>query len=420
MSRPNHHIFLKPRPYASRGGLFELVPLLPDPPFKHIPSEIWTQIFHFVAAQECGQKQIWVLVRLCRDFKSLALPIAYERVHMHEIHQLRKFYDCLQTADSKWDSLRRVPFSTPGRWVRDLDLQALKFKDYEQALTVDSLITALFPLVPFLTHFTMNPEFIMSCRAIMSLADRAGTTSLRSLRGLTYVPCPTLHGQEEAMIRLLRTCDSLEELELKGQNHLDAFDVLALEHEDEMDGLHLPSIRTLTLSSIHHSPLLDALNKTALPALTTLTITPYDDIPNSPVSTFIALHGATLRSLFLFTPKCWPTRLHPTPTTILQTSPGLEHLSLEFPVPELILEDKHPLQTLSVPRPTADTWDVIVRLLPRLPKLRVVRARDVRWLRKGMNSRAQETGVQGTMRDWQAKLARKGVKMLDADWKDIE
>jgi hypothetical protein len=55
--------------------------------------------------------------------------------------------------------------------------------------------------------------------------------------------------------------------------------------------------------------------------------------------------------------------------------------------------------------------------LPILPHLSVVRARDVKWLRKGVSTVAQGTGVQGQMKDWKGRLERRNIQLLDADWK---
>jgi len=44
----------------------------------------------------------------------------------------------------------------------------------------------------------------------------------------------------------------------------------------------------------------------------------------------------------------------------------------------------------------------------------------VRWLRKGMGLRAQEAGVQGEMREWRRRLLRRGIRVLDAEWKECE
>jgi hypothetical protein len=266
-----------------------------------------------------------------------------------------------------------------------------------------------------------------------SLASREGTIYLRILEGISYTSShqSTSLTEEEPLVRLLRCCPNLQELEIVGEN----LDPMELDFSSVMAGLpvfftplNLQHLRTITLLSMHSSPLLLSLLHSPLPSLRKLMITPYDDIPypTSLVSQFIDIHGQFLRSLLLFTPKSWPTRLRPSPRTLLHTSPNLRHLSLEHPVPALTapsyisLSTSHPLQILSIPRPNSEIWKILERLLPALPSLRAVRARDVRWLRPGMTSRALEAGVQGEMREWRRRLARKGIKVLDADWKESE
>ncbi|KAK0465482.1 uncharacterized protein EV420DRAFT_1514565 [Desarmillaria tabescens] len=402
-------ILLTPRPYANLAGSFILVPLLPSPkPKKVFPAEIWDEVFK------------------CES----ALPLAYQRVQISTVSKLEKFYTTLYSADQKWDSIRRIPYSAPGRWVQVLDLSNLTFTGHAQALLLDSLLTQLFPLTPLLSHFSINPAFTLSCRALTALGDREGAINLKSLEGISHVPTASLADsltEEEPIVKLLRNCPALQELEVVGGG-LDpseaewSFKPTELSVLQSFKPLSLPNLRILTLLSIHSGSLLHALLLSPLPALCKVTITPYDDIPypSSLVSQFIATHGPNLRSLLLFTPKSWPTRLHPSPRTLLLTCPKLRHLSLEHPLPSLLTTEPHQLQYLSIPRPSSPSWEILVRLLQQLPNLCAVRIRDVRWLRKGMNTRAQEAGVQGEMKEWRRRLARRGVKLLDTDWKDIE
>jgi hypothetical protein len=259
-----------------------------------------------------------------------------------------------------------------------------------------------------------------------ALGQREGAVNIRALEGISYVPSGS--PAEESLVQLLRCCPNLEELELIGRG-LDPGEIgfstqnAELSLPDSFVPLNLQSLRTLIILSAYSSSLLLSLLFSPLPSLRKLTITPYDDVPATLSSRFIATHGASLRSLLLFTPKSWPTRLHPSPNTVLCTSPTLRHLSLERPLPsQLILPDgaSHPLEILSVPRPDPDFWFVLDRLLPRLPALRAVRARDVRWLRKGMGSSAQKAGVQGELREWGRRLLRRGVRVLDAEWNECE
>jgi len=233
-------------------------------------------------------------------------------------------------------------------------------------------------------------------------------------------------------VQLLRYCPNLEQLEVIGRGFDPiefevSFEFQAAQLPDSFIPLNLSRLHTLTLLSMPSSPILLSLLHSPLPSLRKLTITPYDDTPHlaSHVSEFITTHGQSLRSLLLFTPKLWPTRLYPSPHTLLHTSPKLRHLSLETPCPEITLPPaqfpgsvtSHPLEILSIPRPSAEFWKVLERLLPRLPSLRAVRARDVRWLRRGMSSPAQAAGVQGELKEWTRRLAPRGVRVLDADWK---
>lgn len=245
------------------------------------------------------------------------------------------------------------------------------------------------------------------------------------MSGLSYLPPPTAIPDEDPFVQLLRNTPNLEVFVVIGQG-LDPtelefnFPGVTFEVPSMLDfkPLSLTKIQTLTLLSIHSSPLVLALLNSPLPCLKKLTVTPYDDIPYpaSLISEFINAHGATLSSLLLFTPKSWPTRLHPSPDNILISSPNLNHLSLEAPLPSLKLTEKHQLRILSIPRPTADFWKELERLFPLLPGLAILRVRDVRWLRKGVSTRAQEAGVQGEMREWKRRLDRRRILLVDADW----
>lgn len=313
--------------------------------------------------------------------------------------------------------------------MQNLDLSDLAFTSQSEAFLLDSLLTQLFPLIPFLVRLALNPSFVLSRRAIAALANREGSTYLRCLEGISYVPSSDSSVTDcgDPLVQLLRCCINLEELEIIGPG-LDPteFEFAAPDSaEHPCKPLNLRHLHTVTLLSMHTSPLMFTLLNTSLPALRKLTLTPYDDIPYpaSLASQFISTLGHSLRSLLLDTPKSWPTRLHPSPATVLHTCPNLNHLSLENPLPVLSVPPSlksHPLRILSIPRPKADYWRILEGYLPHLPQLAVIRARDVRWLRRGMTLHAQGAGVQGEMREWNQRLSRRGIKVLDADWKECE
>lgn len=299
---------------------------------------------------------------------------------------------------------------------------------------IDSLLTTLFPLIPFLENLTLLPALPLSRRALASLTNRDGSSNLRILTGTCYVPTfsSLISIEEDPLVRLLRTCHQLERLEVIGRN-MEPAD--AEPNSQEAVGipatnvkLDLPRLHTLTLLSMPSSSLMHALLNAALPRLKTLYLTPYEDVPYPRALTteFLDVHGNSLSALSFFTPKSWPTRFHPSPRTLFRTCPNLRHLSLETPLPALTPPDATdlghavmPLQILSIPRPNHDFWRTLEALLPSLSSLVVVRVRDIRWLRKGLNRHAQEAGVQGEMRVWRQRLGRRGIRLLDGDWKDL-
>ena len=362
------------------------------------------------------------------------MPLLYSCVRLRSVNSLEKFTAHLYSADQMWDSIRRIPYSTPGRWVQVLDLselQVLMMLDSPTYYAVDAFLTQLFPLLPFLTRLTLYPGFQPSRRALTSLTYRDGSSNLRALCGIGYhhVPHSQAATDEDEFVQLLRVCVNLEQLEVIGMD----LDTDLESHFDTeppvVAPLHLPHLRSLTLLSMPSSPLMHGLLNSPLPRLETLKITPYDDVPfpASLSSLFLQTHGQHLRTLSLLTRNSWPTRFHSSPSTLLHTSPNLRHLSLEHPLPALTAPPKTsstfappilPLEVLSIPLPSSDFWATLEGLLPFLPSLIIVQTRGMRWIRQGVNSRAQEAGRQGEMKAWRDRLARRGIRLLDRDWKE--
>lgn len=360
------------------------------------------------------------------------MPVFYSSVSIVSLPGLEQFFHHLKQCDSKWDSIRRSPYSAPGRWVQVLDLSLIPVcSKTADMLHQDSLLTQLFPLVPFMSHLMLNSDYPLSRRAVVSLTNRAEIRNLRSIEGFRYIPWSSSM-EEDVTVHLLQQAHGLESLEIIGPG-VDPLGSEVTWGDDKLElrpsfqPLYLPNLHCITLESMHSSTLMFALLNSPLPSLSKLTLTPYEGYPNSLVSQFIQRHGAQLRTLVLFTPKAWPTLLHRSPTTLLLDCPSLRHLSLETPLPTLTLSSpdheplkQHPLEILSISRPTTVFYKTLDHLLPSLPKLKAVRARDVRWLRKGMTMHAQAAGVQGELREWSRRLRGKGVRVLDADWKDCE
>lgn len=271
----------------------------------------------------------------------------------------------------------------------------------------------------------LNPALPLNRCTWESFSNRDGVGNLRVLSGVKIHPSLFSLGVEESFVQVLYRCHRIEELYMVGSG-LEAVELASTEDPELtlptcMKAPHLPHLRKLSIISVHASVVMFTLMHSSLPSLRHLTITPYDDIsiPTSLVPRFIEKHGPNVTSLHLYAQKSWPTMLFPSPTTLLHTCPLLHHLFLENPLPVLTIcsiYPRYPLRILSIPRPNPEFLGVLESLLPKLPSLRVVRTRDVRWLRRGMTGRALEAGVQGEMREWRRRLARRGIQILDADW----
>ncbi|GJE87688.1 hypothetical protein PsYK624_037710 [Phanerochaete sordida] len=429
-----HSILLRPRPFAKAAGRFILLPLLPRKATSQpLPSEVWTKILGYVFADyrlreqashgEVALKRLNLLL-VCKSLRDIALPLYYEEVHVSDPAHLEQLTKLLHVADQRWDSIRRIPYSAPGRWVQTLDLSDLQCKLWSEVCQVDALLARLFPLLPFLAHLILNNTIAASRRFADSLCNRDGTRRLLSLKDIKLASSSDV-AFGDPFLEVLRCSPNLEELEIYGSGiePLLADIPGSVVDFDSVPAkpLRLSRLRKLAIISMHCSPVMFSLLHTSLPSLTHLTLTPYDDtsVPSSLVPRFIETHGAGLTSLHLYAPKAWPTMLFPSPTNLLETCPKLNHLSLENPLPTLVFGStyqKHPLKILSLPRPEARYLRSLESLLPKLPALKVVRARDVRWLRAGMSSHAHVAGVQGEMRDWRQRLARRGIAMVDTAW----
>ncbi|KAI0040277.1 hypothetical protein FA95DRAFT_1599491 [Auriscalpium vulgare] len=439
-------VFLRPRPLARSPSSFLLLPLLPKrAPLKELPSEVWSKVLAYVVHNEDDDKlegehkrtQLrarWNILLVCKTWRDVALPLLYFNVTIFTASALQAFVAHLNTSDQRWDSIRRIPYSTPGRWVQGLDVSAIAPTSAAGTNDVDALLTRLFPLLPFLTRLLLMPQLLLSNRALHSLRSKDGIERLKALRGLLR-PVPkdleSAMEPDDPLLELLRASSSLEQFEVVSPDNVPP----DLPREAQPAGgdedrpalpvvlpLRLPSLKFIALLAVPVSPLFTTLLRTPLPALRHAMVTPYDDSPTSSFTSFLAVHGAGLSTLHVNTPKHWPTVDHPPAWPLLQASPELKHLVVDYPLPTLVVPPgtTHPLQALTIPRPNQRFLRELEALLPRLPKLAVVRAKNVRWLRRGVSGKALEAGVQGEMRDWRRRLGRKGVRLVDGDWLDPE
>jgi hypothetical protein len=372
-------------------------------------------------------------------------------VHIFTASAFEKFASHLCSSDQRWDSIRRIPYSTPGRWVRELDLSEMAPSSVE-SLSVDTYLTRLFPLLPSLTSLNLIPEMVLSNRALAALQCKDGIGELRSLKGLKVSVAGELASVQPAfatscdpMAQLLWHCPRLEQLEILCTDTVNPelesvmdLDLLSLLRDEGGEGstssfpstLHLPHLKSLCISALPICPLLLTILRTPLPSLRHIVMIPYSDVLIAPqLGALLAVHGRKLISLSISTPGHLP--ISPTtgdvrPLALLGSCPELQYLALDHPLPALAppaaqsdeRPQSHPLQVLTIPRPSARFLRELEVLLPHLPALSVVRARTVRWLRAGVSRKALEAGVQGEMHEWRRRFARKGVRVVDGEWRD--
>lgn len=373
---------------------------------------------------------------------------------------LQKFVAHLSSSDQRWDSIRRIPYSTPGRWVQALDLSEMVLVHSTDLLSVDSNLTRLFPLLPFLTSLYLVPGMLLSNRVLTALQSKDGIGELRSLKGVNLsvpvgnTPAQSLGPSPDAVVRLLRNCPRLGQLEIActDANDLELEPMIDLDFSSFRDvaavtlpPLYLPNLKSLCLSTVPTGSLFLTLLHTPLPLLRHLVVAPHSDQHNAQLNALLATNGRSLISLRINTPQLLPTSTGDVLALPLLTScPELRYLALDqqlLPVLTLLepLRDvgnggsgggagsgpgsprpHHPLRILTIPRPNARFLREVEALLPHLPSLTVVRARAVRWLRAGVSGKALEAGVQGEMYEWRRRFARRGVRLVDGDWRDPE
>jgi len=375
------------------------------------------------------------------------LPLLYSSVHIFTTSAFEKFVSHLCSSDQRWDSIRRIPYSTPGRWVRELDLSEMALSSVE-SLSVDTYLTRLFPLLPSLTSLNLLPEMVPSNRALAALQCKDGIGELRSLKGLKVSVAGELASVQspfatsfDPVAQLLWHCPRLEQLEILCTDTVNPelesvmdMDLLSLLRDEGGEGstssfsptLHLPHLKFLCISALPICPLLLTILRTPLPALRHIVMIPYSDVLIAPqLGALLAVHGRKLISLSVSTPghlPISPTTGDARPLALLGSCPELQYLALDHPLPALAppaaqsdARQSHPLRVLTIPRPSARFLRELEVLLPALS---VVRARTVRWLRAGVSRKALEAGVQGEMHEWRRRFARKGVRVVDGEWRD--
>ena len=328
-------------------------------------------------------------------------------------------------------------------------------------------------MLPFLQQLLLHPTVMLTRRAMSSIADTETALSLVHLTGI-HVPASTQPraraSLEDPLTNLVRCCVNLRHIELLGTGLDVDSDV-----EDDPDtitpqGINLPYLYSMAILHVPYCPLLRTLANSELPSLRALTISLYTSAPHADSTKFFDAHASKLTGLTLFSAQTWPPTSTHAPSDILLRTPNLVYLSLpssahrltapatkvtinrplgntpptspSSPVshgipasssPNAILispssshssstmRDRvslspHPLRTLSIPRPTPELLSRVVE--PIFKDLREVHVREVRYLRRAMGKGAEGAGNSASIIEWRRRLARRGVRVIDALGKD--
>ncbi|KAG8897165.1 hypothetical protein FRC00_004719 [Tulasnella sp. 408] len=260
----------------TRKTLLLVCPLLPTKQPVHalsIPEEVWRQILGIVLGD------IRLLKRaLAGTGPPLAAlyPILYANPNISSQTALLSLRDTLVNADMHWDAIRRIPYSTPGRWITSLDISTLAPSIIKSRLATDTALTQLFHLTPLLSHLKLHPKLVLSRRALKSLQEACGAR-LKSIKGLGVPDAEMLPTAfvTDPVTELLTWTPELEELEVVGGGIGDFEDDNEEDEEAEDDAseprqlLSLPNLQRLSLIAVPRSPVFLALLGASLPNLNT-------------------------------------------------------------------------------------------------------------------------------------------------------
>ncbi|KAG9041141.1 hypothetical protein FS837_012682 [Tulasnella sp. UAMH 9824] len=417
----------------TRNTLLLVCPLLPTKQPVHalsIPEEVWRQILHIVLGDIRLLKRALAgtgppvvigadLLSVCKAFKAALNPILYANPNISSQTALLSLRDTLVKADMHWDAIRRIPYSTPGRWITSLDISTLAPSIIKSRLATDTALTQLFHLTPLLSHLKLHPKLVLSRRALKSLQETCGAR-LKSIKGLGVPDVEMLPTAfvTDPVTELLTWTPELEELEVVGGGIGDFEDENEEDEEAEDDAseprqlLSLTNLQRLSLIAVPRSPVFLALLGASLPNLVDLTLTSYraEEVdeqvlaaqalgipigghggpalvggfpgPQQPViplssssstSLFLQNHGEGLTKLTLLRAPDWPPIPFAPPRDLLTTSPNLKWLNfinekhsgnLETPSIRLDPPTKpHPLTDLTLSRPYEDLLSSLETIL---------------------------------------------------------
>ncbi len=359
-------------------------------------------------------------------------------INLKKETSLRQLCESILRGERRWDSLKRIPQSIPGRYITSLDLSKLApnldHSGPSDYLLVNNCLTSILPLVPNLTSLKLPNDIGMGWSTLRAIQASSIASQLRTLEGLRLQQVLDGDGQDP-VVSLLQEMPNLEVLGVTGLGSNDeGFDWYSVPSAQEL--LDLPRLHTLILKGVKHGLFISNLVRSELPALRNLSISSYASLGNDETQPLIEAHGEKLVSLTFLPTSDWPAvQINPSPT-VLSDCPNLVHLSnltsACVPVPETFASDAvtspHPLRKLTICRWSNSTSqanpaqrpDRVLTALYRnmstiVPSLKTIRVENFTWLRRDLGRAAMETGVNGSLRKWSATFASHGVHVVDKD-----
>lgn len=244
-----------------------------------------------------------------------------------DVDSLRQFTESVQLGESRWDSLKNTPYSTPGRYVTVLDLRKIlsgpHTMDRSQArLIFYACLTMLFASLPNLKELYLPEGCGTLPRSVLeALQESPCVPQLRVLHGLEVTHRINAQGVDP-LVHLLAGMKGLQSLRICGLGAQDeGLDARMLSRPQPL--LSLPRLRKLHISAVRNGLLLAALKDSELPALVELQINTYHLLANDLTHPFMVAHGGKLRSLTIHAAIDWPPVRIPAHPDILQICPNL-------------------------------------------------------------------------------------------------
>ncbi len=369
----------------------------------------------------------------------LILKCLYHAPHLTHTIAFRRLCEAVLRGERRWDSLKRIPHSIPGRYITSLDLSALVPRLDRKAgpsdyLLVNNCLASVLPLMPNLVELKLPTEIGIGWSTLRVIQTSAVAQQLRVLEGVRLQQTLNNRGQDP-VVALLQTMPNLEAVGVSGLGSMDdgfEWD----QFPSAQDPLVLPKLHSLTLKGIKHGLFISNLINSTLPTLRRLAISSYATFPNDLTQDLIRAHGPKLTSLTFLPTNEWPAVSIAACPTVLKVCPNLLHLAnLTLscaPIPETFarnaVDAPHPLERLTISRwsnstsqstPAIRPDKVLQMLFSNLatvtPHLRTIQVENFSWLRRDLGKAAMETGINGTLRKWAATFATRGVMVVDKD-----